>query len=101
MVIDRSREKVVVMGSPEGGVEIEEVAARSPEKIIKEHVDISLGVQPYQCRKIAYFMGLEGGAVRQAVSFISVPLPGVYRKGLFPCGDKPPCSYLRRNHSGA
>ena len=71
MVIDRSREKVVVMGSPEGGVEIEEVAARSPEKIIKEHVDISVGIQPYQCRKIAYFMGLEGGAVRQAVSFIS------------------------------
>ena len=71
MVIDRSREKVVVMGSPEGGVEIEEVAARSPQKIIKEHVDISLGIQPYQCRKIAYFMGLEGGAVRQAVSFIS------------------------------
>ena len=71
MVIDRSREKVVVMGSPEGGVEIEEVAANSPEKIIKEHVDISLGIQPYQCRKIAYFLGLEGGAVRQAVSFIS------------------------------
>ena len=71
MVIDRSREKVVVMGSPEGGVEIEEVAANSPEKIIKEHVDISLGIQPYQCRKIAYFMGLEDGAVRQAVSFIS------------------------------
>ena len=71
MVIDRSREKVVIMGSPEGGVEIEEVAAKSPEKIIKEHVDISLGIQPYQCRKIAYFMGLEGGAVRQAVSFIS------------------------------
>ena len=59
------------MGSPEGGVEIQEVAAKSPEKIIKEHVDISLGIQPYQCRKIAYFMGLEGGAVRQAVSFIS------------------------------
>ena len=71
MVIDRSREKVVVMGSPEGGVEIEEVAASSPEKIIKEHVNISLGIQPYQCRKIAYFLGLEGGAVRQAVSFIS------------------------------
>ena len=71
MVIDRSREKVVVMGSPEGGVEIEEVAAKSPEKIIKEHVDISLGIQSYQCRKIAYFMGLSGGAVRQAVSFIS------------------------------
>ena len=71
MVIDRSREKVVVMGSPEGGVEIEEVAAKSPEKIIKEHVDISLGIQPYQCRKIAYFLGLQGQSVRQAVSFIS------------------------------
>ena len=47
------------------------MAARSPEKIIKEHVDISLGIQPYQCRKIAYFLGLEGGAVRQAVSLIS------------------------------
>ena len=71
MVIDRSREKVVVMGSPEGGVEIEEVAASSPEKIIKEHVDISLGIQPYQCRKIAYFLGLQGQSVRQAVSLIS------------------------------
>ena len=71
MVIDRSREKVVVMGSPEGGVEIEEVAARSPEKIIKEHVDISLGVQPYQCRKIAYFLGLQGQSARQAASLIS------------------------------
>ena len=71
MVIDRSREKVVVMGSPEGGVEIEEVAARSPEKIIKEHVDTSLGIQPYQCRKITYFLGLQGQSVRQAVSLIS------------------------------
>ena len=71
MVIDRSQEKIVVMGSPEGGVEIEEVAANSPEKIIKEHVDISLGIQPYQCRKIAYFLGLQGKSVRQAVSLIS------------------------------
>ena len=77
MVIDRSREKVVVMGSPEGGVEIEEVAAKSPEKIIKEHVDISLGIQPYQCRKIAYFLGLQGQSVRQAVSLIS-SLYGVF-----------------------
>ncbi len=71
MVIDRSEEKVVIMASPEGGVEIEQVAAESPEKIIKEHVDISLGVQPYQCRKIAYFLGLEGSSAKQAVSLIS------------------------------
>ena len=47
MVIDRSEERVVVMASPEGGVEIEEVAAESPGKIMKEHVDLSLGAADY------------------------------------------------------
>ena len=78
MVIDRSREKVVVMGSPEGGVEIEEVAARSPEKIIKEHVDISLGIQPYQCRENRLFPG-SSGSKRQAggIAYL-LSLRGVY-----------------------
>ena len=71
MVIDRSEERVVVMASPEGGVEIEEVAARSPEKIIKEHVDLSLGIFPYQCRKIAYFMGLRGKPASRAATLVS------------------------------
>ena len=70
MVIDRTSEQVVVMASPEGGTEIEEVAKKTPEKILKVHIDPSVGIQPFQCRKIAYFLGLEGKAVNKAVSFI-------------------------------
>lgn len=71
MVIDRSEERVVVMASPEGGVEIEEVAAKSPGKIIKEHVDVSVGIRSYQCGKIARFLGLEGKAASRAASLVS------------------------------
>lgn len=70
MVIDRTSEQVVIMASPEGGTEIEEVAKKTPEKILKVHIDPSVGIQPFQCRKIAYFLGLEGKAVNKAVSFI-------------------------------
>jgi len=70
MVIDRSTERIVVMASPEGGVEIEEVAKNSPEKIIKQFVDPTLGLLPFQCREIAYFIGLQGKAVNQAVKLI-------------------------------
>lgn len=70
MVIDRSEEKIVVMASPEGGVEIEEVAKHSPEKIIKEYIDISVGLLPFQGRKIAYFLGLNGKNANKAVTLI-------------------------------
>lgn len=70
MVIDRTSEQVVIMASPEGGTEIEEVAKNTPEKILKIHIDPSVGIQPFQCRKIAYFLELEGKAVNKAVSFI-------------------------------
>lgn len=70
MVIDRTREQVVIMASPEGGTEIEEVAKNTPDKILKIYIDPSVGIQPFQCRKIAYFLGLEGKAVNKAVSFI-------------------------------
>ncbi len=70
MVIDRTSEQVVIMASPEGGTEIEEVAKNTPEKILKVYIDPSIGIQPFQCRKIAYFLGLEGKAVNKAVSFI-------------------------------
>lgn len=70
MVIDRAKEGIVVMASPEGGVEIEKVAAENPEKIIKEYVDPGVGLLPFQCRKIAYFLGLEGKTVNKAVKFI-------------------------------
>ena len=70
MVIDRTSEQVVIMASPEGGTEIEEVAKNTPEKILKVYIDPSVGIQPFQCRKIAYFLGLEGKAVNKSVSFI-------------------------------
>ncbi len=70
MVIDRSKEQIVVMASPEGGVEIEQVARENPEKIIKEYVDPTVGLLPFQCREIAYFLGLEGKTVNKAVKFI-------------------------------
>ena len=71
MVIDRSKERIVIMASKEGGVEIEEVAKKSPEKIHKEYVDTSVGLQPFQSRRIAYFLGLEGKTVNKAVAFVS------------------------------
>ena len=70
MVIDRATEQIVVMASPEGGMEIEEVARKSPEKIMKEYVDPAVGLLPFQCRKTAYFIGLDGKAVNKAVKFI-------------------------------
>lgn len=59
IIIDRSEGKPVVMASSEGGVEIEEVARKSPELILKEHIDPATGLQPFQVRKLAYKLGLD------------------------------------------
>jgi succinyl-CoA synthetase (ADP-forming) beta subunit (EC 6.2.1.5) len=55
VVIDRAREKVCVIASPEGGVEIEEVARKNPELVMTEYVDTFLGISDYKARKIAKF----------------------------------------------
>lgn len=70
MVLDRATSRVTVMASSEGGVEIEEVAARSPEKILREAVDPALGVGDFQGRKIAYGLGLPKAAIPKAVAFV-------------------------------
>ncbi len=57
-VLDRASASVAVMASREGGMEIEEVAARTPEKIFKVHVDPALGILPYQSRTLAFDLGL-------------------------------------------
>jgi succinyl-CoA synthetase beta subunit len=75
VVIDRATSMVTLMASVEGGVEIEEVAARSPEKIIKVRIDPAIGFQPFHGRKIAFALGLEGRQVSRAVAFIG----GIYR----------------------
>ena len=68
IVIDRASECPVIMASTEGGMEIEQVAEETPEKIIKEFIDPALGLRPFQAMKIAYGLGFEGKAVRQATA---------------------------------
>ena len=70
ILIDRVTSRITIMTSTEGGVEIEDVATDSPEKIIRVDIDPVYGVQPFHAREIAYGLGLEGDQVRAAVKFI-------------------------------
>jgi succinyl-CoA synthetase beta subunit len=70
VTLDRSTSRNVVMASTEGGVEIEKVAAETPEKILKEFVDRGIGFQPYQARSLAYGLGLRGDALKNGVKFL-------------------------------
>jgi succinyl-CoA synthetase beta subunit len=71
VTLDRSRLQNVLMASTEGGVEIEKVAAETPELIFKEYIDPSLGLRPYQSRRLAFRLGLSGDALKSAVKFFS------------------------------
>ncbi len=71
IVIDRAQARPVIMISAAGGMEIEEVAARTPELIIKEAIDPAVGLMPYQTRNLAFGVGLEGGLIRTASGFIT------------------------------
>ncbi|WP_299621138.1 ADP-forming succinate--CoA ligase subunit beta [Pelagibius sp.] len=71
MLIDRATSRITIMASTEGGMEIEEVAAATPEKILKLAIDPTEGFMPYHGRKIAFGLGLEGKQVGAAVKFIS------------------------------
>jgi len=70
MVIDRTTSRVTMMASSEGGVEIEEVAARSPEKILRAAIDPAVGFIDFQGRKLAYGLGLPKDSINKAVSFV-------------------------------
>lgn len=70
MVLDRATSRVTIMASSEGGVEIEEVAERSPEKILREAIDPAVGVGDFQGRKLAYGLGLPQAAIPKAVAFV-------------------------------
>lgn len=70
ILLDRANSKNVIMVSTEGGVEIEEVAAETPEKIIKEWVEPGMDLAPNQARRLAYALGFEGNAFKKAVKFI-------------------------------
>ena len=66
LVLDRTTERLVLMVSSEGGVEIEKVAEETPEKIFKEHIHPGLGLTAYQTRKLAFALGLQGPQVAAA-----------------------------------
>jgi len=70
ITLDRGRNQVVIMASTEGGVEIETVAEETPELILKEWIDPVIGLQGFQARRLAFGLGFEGKAFKQAVRFI-------------------------------
>jgi succinyl-CoA synthetase beta subunit len=70
VVLDRGAGRVAIMMSSEGGVEIEEVAARAPDAILREVIDPAVGLQGYQARRLAFGVGLPPEAVNKAVAFI-------------------------------
>jgi succinyl-CoA synthetase beta subunit len=70
MLIDRATSRITVMASTEGGMEIEEVAARTPEKILKVAIDPATGLKPFHARQIAFGLGLAGNQVKAAIQFI-------------------------------
>ena len=67
---DRATSKPVIIASTEGGVDIEEVAEKTPEKITKVLIDPSLGIRPYQARQIAFSLGLNGDSFKQCVKLV-------------------------------
>ena len=70
LLIDRATGRVTIIASTEGGMEIEEVAHNTPEKIVKVAVDPATGIQGYHTRKVAFALGLEGKQVGAAAKFI-------------------------------
>ncbi len=75
LVLDRKRERIVVVAHPRGGVEIEEIAQREPDAILREVVEPAVGMQPFQARELAFGLGLPAAQVSQAVA----AMLGAYR----------------------
>jgi len=75
LLVDRATSQVTIMASTEGGMEIEEVAAKHPEKIIKVAIDPASGISGFHCRKIAFGLGLNGPQVKSCVKFVT----GMYK----------------------
>jgi succinyl-CoA synthetase beta subunit len=71
MLIDRSTSRVTIMASAEGGMDIEEVARTKPDAILKVAIDPATGLMPFHARRIAFGLGLKGGEVKAAVSFLT------------------------------
>ncbi|MGG0795534.1 ADP-forming succinate--CoA ligase subunit beta [Brevibacillus laterosporus] len=71
LVLDRATSRVVLMGSEEGGTEIEEVAAATPEKIFKEYIDPVVGLTPFQARRLAFNINIPTELINKAAAFMT------------------------------
>ena len=71
MIPDRATAKIVIMASEAGGMDIEEVAASTPEKIIKVFIDPLMGIQPFHCRQVAFGLNLSSSVMRPFVSMLA------------------------------
>ena len=71
IVLDRASSQNVIMASTEGGMDIEEVAEKHPEKILKVYVDPAVGIMPYQCRQLAFGLGFPQEMIGQVAAFIA------------------------------
>ena len=69
VLVDREKKSNVIMYSPEGGMDIEEVAEKTPDKIFKEWINPAVGLQDFQCRNIAFNLGLSGEAFKNMIKF--------------------------------
>jgi succinyl-CoA synthetase beta subunit len=79
ITLDRQTNMTVIMASTEGGVEIEKVAEETPDLILKEWIDPTIGIQGFQARRLAFGLGFEGDAFKKAVKFI-IALYHAYEK---------------------
>lgn len=70
LLLDRATSRLVFMASAAGGMDIEEVAATSPEKILRESIDPAVGMQPFQARNLAFGLGLESALIGKATKFM-------------------------------
>lgn len=71
MLLDRSKGRYIMMYSPDGGMSIEEVAGKTPDRVFTEEIDPRAGLQPFQCRNIAFNLGLAGDAFRNMQPFLA------------------------------
>ena len=71
MLLDRASGKLAIMASTEGGMDIEEVAESTPEKIVTITIDPATGLQPFHCRKVAFGLNLEGAAAKECMKVVS------------------------------
>jgi succinyl-CoA synthetase beta subunit len=90
MLVDREERKIAVIASPAGGMDIEEVAEKEPEKMLTVHVDPLLGLAGFQIRKLAYFLGL--GAKKETFASFSKLVTSLYE-----CFTKEDCSMVEVN----